>query len=290
MAHFIYSAFADEAAADFKEQLSVLSEEGISMIELRGVNGISCADLSLEMAKKIRKDLDEHHITLSALGSPFGKIEITDSFEEHLQKFRKALEICKVLDCSRIRMFSFYIPQKDGAEKYRKEVLNRLEQMVELADRYNILLVHENEKGIYGDTDERCMELYRYFGGRLGVVFDPANYVQCGVDVWNAYQRQKDSITYFHMKDALKEDGSVVCVGQGDGNVPGILKDVNHTRKGEVILTVEPHLRVFDGVQALQEEKLRENTGYPDAQTAFRAACNALRNCLRKIEMEETIC
>ena len=187
MAHFVMSAFADEAATDLDGQIEALMEEDISMIELRGVDGVNCADLSKEDAARIHKKLKEHHISLSALGSPYGKISIADDFEEHLAKFMRSLEVCDILECSRIRMFSFYMPEGEKPEKYRDEVMNRLEKMVDMAQKSGILLVHENEKGIYGDNDIRCKELYNYFGGRMGVCFDPANYVQCKVDPMEAY-------------------------------------------------------------------------------------------------------
>lgn len=284
MAKFILSAFADEAASSLEEQIEVLEQEGIHMIELRGVDGISCADLSVEQAKAIKQKLDEHHITLSALGSPYGKIGIDDDFTEHLEKFKKSLEICKILDCKRIRMFSFYYPEKEKPEKYLDEVLARLEQMVKLAEEAGVLLAHENEKGIYGDVDSRCMELYRHFEGRLGVIFDPANYIQSGVQPLKAYELQKETITYFHMKDALMEDGSVVSVGNGDGHVPEILADVNKRIQGEVILTVEPHLHVFDGLAKLQDEQLKHKESYKTSREAFHAACHAVKNCIEKLE------
>lgn len=284
MADFILSAFADEAAGSLDEQIAVLEQENIRMIELRGVDGKNCADLTVEDAVEIEKKLSAHNITLSALGSPFGKIGIQDPMEEHLAKLKNSLEVCKALHCDRIRMFSFYLPKDAKPEEYREEVLRRLEKMVDLAEQAGVKLMHENEKGIYGDTDVRCMELYQYFGGRLGVIFDPANYIQCDVDPKTAYHLQKDTISYFHMKDALKADGSVVSVGNGDGSIPYILKDVNRTRKDSVILTIEPHLHIFNGLKDLQGEKLLHRESYPDSRTAFHAACEALKKTLGKME------
>ncbi len=284
MAQFILSAFADEAAGSLTEQIKILKEEGISHIELRGVDGVNCSDLSIKDAERIHQQLTESGIKLSALGSPYGKISITDSFEEHLEKFINSLEVCKVLDCSRIRMFSFYIPKDEDPLKYRDAVLARLEQMLLLAEEKGILLVHENEKGIYGDTDDRCMDLYNAFSGRLGIAFDPANYIQCGVDPLEAYKKQNSTITYFHMKDALKEDGSVVSVGNGNGSVEEILRAVNKTKADSVILTVEPHLHIFSGLSNLQEEKLKHKECYPDSKTAFHAAVTAVKNVLEIME------
>ncbi|MCR4952734.1 MAG: sugar phosphate isomerase/epimerase [Treponema sp.] len=282
MAVFILSAFADEAAGTLDEQIKTLEEENISLIELRGVDGKNCADLTEDDAKKIAEKLSAHKIGLSTLGSPFGKIGITDDFAPHLEKFKASLKVCKILNCTKIRMFSFYMPQNEKTLRgdysdYREEVFARLEQMLDLAEKEGILLVHENEKGIYGDTDERCMELYNHFGGRLGIAFDPANYVQCKVNPKNAYELQKDTITYFHMKDALFADGSVVCVGNGDGSVPFILEDVNKTRNDKVILTIEPHLHIFNGLEKLQSEVVQHKESYSDSRSAFHAACAAVK-------------
>ena len=147
MADFVLSAFADEAAGSLEEQIKALEEENISLIELRGVDGKNCADLAEYEAKIIAEKLKEHNIGISALGSPFGKIGITEDFTAHLEKFKASLKVCKILGCSKIRMFSFYIPQNEKALKgdysaYREEVFNRLEQMLNLADKENILLVH----------------------------------------------------------------------------------------------------------------------------------------------------
>ena len=282
MADFVLSAFADEASGKLDEQIKILEEEEISLIEMRGVDGKNCADLTEADAEKIAKKLEAHKIGISALGSPFGKIGIKDDFTPHLEQFKNSLKNCKILGCKKIRMFSFYMPQDEKTlngdySDFRKEVFNRLEQMLNLAEKEGILLVHENEKGIYGDTDERCMELYNHFNGKLGIVFDPANYVQCSINTKTAYGLQKNSITYFHMKDALFADGSVVCVGNGDGSVPFILEDVKKSRTDKVILTIDPHLHIFSGLQNLQSEELKQKERDPDSETAFHAACAAVK-------------
>ena len=281
MAQFVLSAFADEASGNLDEQIKILEEEKIPLIELRGVDGKNCADLTEKDAEKIAEKLTAHNIALSALGSPYGKIGITDDFEPHLAKFKKSLKICKILDCSKIRMFSFYMPKDCDYSQYKNEVFSRLEQMLDLAEKEGIFLVHENEKGIYGDTDIRCMELYQHFNGRLGVIFDPANYVQCNVNPKKAYELQKNTITYFHMKDAFFSDGSVVTVGNGDGSVPYILNDVAKRREDKIILTIEPHLHIFNGSENLQEEQLKHKEIYPDSRTAFHAACEAVKKLIQ---------
>ena len=279
MAKFILSAFADEASPVFDEQLRILREEGVTLIELRGADGKNCADLTLEEATALREKLDAAGIGLSALGSPYGKYPLAEPFEAHLDKFRHGLEICRVLGAKRIRMFSFY-PAGEVDEASRQEVLRRLETMLTLAAEAGVQLVHENEKGIYGDTTERNADLLAHFGDRLGFAFDPANFIQCGVKPIEAFGQLHERITYMHIKDALMADGAVVCAGHGDGNVPEILRRLNAEREGEVILTVEPHLTVFKGLDQLQDEQLKHHESYPDSRTAFHAAVTALREIL----------
>ena len=278
MAKFILSAFADEASPVFDEQLRILREEGVTLIELRGVDGKNCADLTLEEATALREKLDAAGIGLSALGSPYGKYPLAEPFEAHLDKFRHGLEICRVLGAKRIRMFSFY--PAGPVEEAREEVLRRLEIMLTLAEEAGVQLVHENEKGIYGDTAERNADLLAHFGDRLGFAFDPANFIQCGVKPIEAFGQLHERITYMHIKDALMADGAVVCAGHGDGNVPEILRCLNAEREGEVILTVEPHLAVIKGLDQLQDEQLKHHESYPDSRTAFHAAVTALREIL----------
>ena len=281
MAKFILSAFADEASPIFDEQLRILAEEGVSLVELRGADGKNCADLTLEEAEVIRRKLDATGVGLSALGSPFGKYPLAQPFEVHMEKFRHGLEICRVLGAKRIRMFSFYPSEPETwDDAAREEVLRRLDAMLTLAEEAGVQLVHENEKGIYGDNTERNADLLAHFGSRLGFAFDPANFIQCGVKPLEAYETLHERITYMHIKDALMADGAVVCAGHGDGNVPEILRRLNAEREDEIVLTVEPHLTIFKGLENLQDEELKHHESYPDSRTAFHAAVTALREIL----------
>lgn len=287
MAEFVLSAFADEAAAGLEEQISALTGEGITRIELRNIDGKSCADLTPAEADQIRSRLGDHGICVSSLGSPYGKVPVNAPFEAHLDLFRRGLDLCSRLGCNRIRMFSFYMPEGENPGDWKNCVFDRLEKMLLFAEEAGILLVHENEKGIYGDTEDRCLELMKRFSPRMGFVFDPANFIQCGVRTLNAFDQLESYITYMHIKDALLADGAVVAAGHGDGCVPEILSRLNRDRNGEVVLTVEPHLKVFPGLRELQSEELVHHEAYPDSMTAFHAACTALKQILLRIREAE---
>ena len=270
---FRLAAFADEADGRISEQIKAMTRNGIEYLEIRGVDGQNISDISEEKAKEVRKQLDDAGLAVWSLGSPYGKTGICDDFESHLDKFRHGIELAVILGATHIRMFSFYVSSGDEA-RYRDEVFKRLDKMIDAAKGSGIILCHENEKGIYGDIALRCEEIHKEFP-QLKAVFDPANFIQCGQDTVEAWKKLAPYVEYMHIKDAMA-DGSVVPAGKGIGNLPYLLGNY----KGNV-LTLEPHLSVFDGFDKLEPaEKTKMGYCYPSSGAAFDAAVNALKELL----------
>ncbi len=284
MGKFIFSAFADEIDPMLSVQMDELDRYGIKYIEMRGVNGKNLVQHSLEEVKEIKKQLDERGFKVSAVGSPIGKIKITDDFGPHLDLFRHTVEIAKILETKYIRMFSFFIPEGEDPAKYRDEVLERWQKFIEASEGSGLILVHENEKDIYGDTAKRCLDLLQTLNcDRVRAVFDPANFVQCGEVTWpDAYNLLKDYIEYVHVKDAVYSDKSVVPAGHGDGRIYEILKDL-YDSGFEGFLSIEPHLGNFVGFATLENNK--DISKLPEGgPRLFAVAENALRKLVESIE------
>lgn len=275
------TGFADEIAEDLKTQIKVIKKLGISYIEMRGVNGKSLVKYSLDEVKEIKKQLDEQGIKLSSIGSPIGKIQITDSFDEHFELYKKTVEIAKIMETPYIRMFSFFIPSGEEPEKYREKVFDRLQKFIGYAKQKNVILLHENEKDIYGDNANRCLDIMKeFYGEHFKAVFDFANFVQCSQDTKEAYKLLKPYIAYIHIKDAKLESGVVVPAGYGDGYIEEILLNLlNEGYKG--FLSLEPHLTDFTGFDALEQngEKKEKISG----EKAYTTAYLALKDILDKI-------
>jgi len=271
--NFKLAAFADEADSRISKQIKAMNENGIDYLEIRGVDGENISDISPEKAREVRKQLNNAGLAVWSLGSPYGKIGIYDDFTAHLDKFKYGLELADILGATHIRMFSFYVPAND-TERCKDEVFHRLEQFISAANGSGIVLCHENEKGIYGDIASRCEEIHKEFP-QLKAVFDPANFIQCGQNTIEAWNVLSPYVEYMHIKDALA-DGSVVPAGKGIGNLPYLLE--NYT--GD-ILTLEPHLSVFDGFDKLEaDEKTKMGYCYPSSRAAFDAAVNSLKELI----------
>lgn len=270
---FRLAAFADEADGRLVGQIEAMKNNGIEFLEIRGVDGQNISEISSEKAKEIHRKLDAEGLAVWSLGSPFGKMGMGDGFEEHLEAFKRGLENADILGAKHVRMFSFYVPSGEQ-EKYKEKVFERLNCFVEASKNSDVILCHENEKGIYGDMAVRCVEIHKEFSS-LKAVFDPANFIQCGQDTVEAWKALSPYVEYLHIKDALA-DGSVVPAGEGIGNLPYLLSQYNGS-----VITLEPHLSVFDGFDKLEEnEKTKMKFTYPSSTAAFKAAADAIKKLI----------
>lgn len=276
------SGFADEISPQLEQQIAGLQSLGMQYVEMRGVNGRPFVEHTLDEAAQIKRRLDEAGIRLSSVGSPIGKIQITEDFEPHFELFRHTVDLAHLMETPYIRMFSFFVPQDGNQQRWKDEVFRRLERMAAYAVRHNVVLLHENEKEIYGDIAPRCLEIMQRFAGEnFRAVFDFANFVQCGQDTWQAWQMLKPYVEYVHIKDALFSTGGVVPAGLGDGQVERILRDLK-AEGYHGFLSLEPHLADFAGFAALEGGGSLQS-GRAEQTDAFHVAHSALMQLLQKI-------
>ena len=272
-------AFADEASSALSGQIAALKRNGISHLEIRGVNGKNIKDLSRAEVLEVKSALDGADIFVWSIGSPIGKISLADDFHAHTEDFQRILEAADVLGAKRIRMFSFFPVKGMSEQTVRDSVCERIDTFLSLTPE-EITLCHENEKEIFGENTENCLFLHRTFP-RLRAVFDPANFVQCGVDTAAAWKALCDYVDYLHIKDAV-QDGTVVPAGMGIGNVSMIVGD--YLARGGDMMTLEPHLFDFTGLSALENGKSVKLgiSAYKDNDEAFDAAVAALKAIIGK--------
>lgn len=278
MSNLKLCAFADETSAEIDHQIEALKRNSIPYLEIRNVDSINIAKITLEKAKEVKAKLDANGLSVWSLGSPYGKIKITDDFAPHLDEFKYGLELSRELGAKCIRLFSFY----EGDDSTRDIVMERLSAFIDAAKGSGIILCHENEKGIYGDIATRCLDIHKTLP-ELKCVFDPANFVQSGQDTKEAWELLENYVYYMHIKDATL-DGKVVPAGVGAGNLPFLVSE--YSKQGGGVMTLEPHLKIFDGLAALEESEEKtdiDDFTYPDNDAAFDVAANAIKEIISSL-------
>jgi sugar phosphate isomerase/epimerase len=240
---FILSGFADEISPELDDQLAILAAESISHLELRSVWSTNVADLSGGQLKSFRQALDDAGVAVSAIGSPIGKIELAAPLGPELERMRRVADIASELGTPIVRVFSFFVPPGEPPERHRRQVIDRMCALTQIAEDRGLILAHENEKEIYGDRPERCADLITAVGSpAFRATFDAANFVQCGVQPHTeGYGLLRPHLVYLQVKDALAATGEVVPAGQGDGQVDETLSALRDSGF-EGYVSLEPHL------------------------------------------------
>jgi sugar phosphate isomerase/epimerase len=270
-------AFSDEAGNSLKEQIEALKRNSISLMELRSIDKKNVADFTIEEAKEYQRIMEENGISVWSIGSPLGKVDIEVNFDEYLKKVEHVCKLANVFKVDKIRMFSFF-------KAYEKEekVFEYLRKMIEVANKYNVYLYHENEKDIYGDTLVRVKRIMDNIDG-LKYIYDPANYLQCNEKAKDTIEAFFNKTDYFHIKDVISETGQLVPAGYGDGMIEELLSKI----KDDKTLTLEPHLTVFDSFKSIDNTEMKHKFTYNNANEAFDAAVKALKEILIKLGYKE---
>lgn len=261
------SGFGDEIDPDPRVQVAVLQALGASMIEVRSAWGTNVVDLSLDQLDDLRTALHGASMGVSAIASPIGKVDISLPVDHEVERLGRAIQAAHFLGCRYIRIFSFY-----QAYDSRDAVLERMQALAALAENEDVVLLHENEKDIYGDTPERVLDLIESVGSEhLRVAWDSANFVQVGLRPFtDAYAMLRPHLEYLQVKDAIAATGEVVPTGQGDGQLLETLAALRDDGYAG-FASLEPHLIYSDASGGFSGA-----ASFGVAARAFRAATDSL--------------
>jgi len=237
------SGFADEISPDLDEQVALVTSLGLRYIELRSAWDVNVLDLDGDQLCRVKTTLDGAGLGVSSIGSPIGKIAITDDNAPHLDRMRHAADVAKLFGAPFIRMFSYFMPAGADPDGYRDEVIARIGALAAIAEDAGVTLIHENEKEIFGDIPRRCLDIVEAVNSpALALTWDNANFVQCGVRPFTeAYPLLASHVAYLQVKDALAADGTVVPAGEGDGEFRETMRAFA-ARGFDGFVSLEPHL------------------------------------------------
>ncbi|MPV36897.1 sugar phosphate isomerase/epimerase family protein [Georgenia subflava] len=237
------SGFSDEISPDLEEQCSLVAKLGLSYLEFRSAWGTNVLDLDDAQLARAKEILDSHGLKVSSIGSPIGKIFVDEDFDAHLERARHAVDVADHFGARYIRIFSFFIREGDDPDDHRDEVLRRMRALAEVAEAGDVVLLHENEKEIYGDIPRRCVDILQSVGSpHLRAAWDAANFVQVGVRPFTeAFADIRPYLEYVQIKDAHLADGEVVAAGRGDGEVRETIRALREDGF-DGFFSLEPHL------------------------------------------------
>ncbi|GAA1958129.1 sugar phosphate isomerase/epimerase family protein [Microbacterium deminutum] len=267
------SGFGDEIDPDPVMQVAVLKALGASHIEVRSAWGVNVVDLEDHQLARLAQLFATAGMGVSAVASPIGKVDIAAPVDHEVERLGRVIRVAQSLGTESIRVFSFFRGAGIAVESIRDDVLVRMRALADLAEREHVVLLHENEKGIYGDIPERVLDLVESVGSpAVRLAWDSANFVQVGVTrpFDEGYAKLRPYLDYLQVKDAVAATGEVVAAGMGDGQLPETLRALRDDGYGG-FASLEPHLAAghelggFSGPEA-----------FGQAARAFRAITDDL--------------
>lgn len=238
------SAFGDEIAPDLATQMDVCQAHGVRRIDVRAIDKVNVSKLTLAQVRQYRSQMDGRGFSVPCIGSPLGKIRMDEDFPAHLELLKHTCQVAHLFGTHRIRVFSFYASRGKRIAEQRAGVMERLAAMVRLAEQEDAVLLHENERDIYGASPEGVKDIFATIRGeRLKGIFDPANFVAEGLRPFDqAWKAGLAELTdYFHIKDSRPGSPTCVPAGQGAGQIPELLADLKR-RGWSGVMTLEPHM------------------------------------------------
>ncbi|KQV07452.1 sugar phosphate isomerase/epimerase family protein [Leifsonia sp. Root112D2] len=269
------SGFGDEIDTDPRIQIAVLKALGARHIEVRSAWGINVVDLDDDRLAELAALLKQQEMTVSAVASPIGKVDVALAADLEIARLRRVIRVAHALETPNIRVFSFFRGEGVAVESIRDGVMTRMRLLADEAEKERVVLLHENEKAIYGDTPERVLDLVESVGSpALRLAWDNANFVQVGVRPFtDGYAMLRPYLDYLQVKDALAATGAVVPAGEGDGELRETLTALRDDGY-DGYASLEPHL-----------DEAFELGGF-SGPTAFGQAARAFAGLLAEIGVE----
>jgi sugar phosphate isomerase/epimerase len=263
------SGFGDEISPDLLVQIAVLQALSINHIEVRSAWNTNIVDLAPEELRRLGNQLRDADLGVSAIASPVGKVSIETPPADEVKRLKAAIVAAHELNARYVRVFSFYSDNGKSPYDNRDAVLLRMAALARTAEEGGVILLHENEKDIYGDTPDRVLDIVESVGSpSLRLAWDAANFVQVGVEPHTeGYSMLRPHLEYLQIKDANASDGSVVPAGKGDGQILTTLQALRDDGFCGYV-SLEPHL-----------SSAHQQGGF-SGPAAFGVAARALRNLI----------
>jgi sugar phosphate isomerase/epimerase len=127
--------------------------------------------------------------------------------------------------------------------------MRRMARLAAAAERAGVTLLLENETKVYGETPQRCIDIFESVGSEsLRATCDPANFVHAGYAPFtDAYPVIRPYLVHLQIKDCEPDGSANVPAGQGAGQIPETLAALRDSGF-DGVFSLEPHLSAKKGM------------------------------------------
>jgi L-ribulose-5-phosphate 3-epimerase len=249
----------DEISQDLAHALDVCEDEGVSVVELRAVDGANIVSHDDDSLEKIKAMIDGRGLRVGGIASPFLKCHISGdgdpqgathfaapaSREEQWGILERSFEVAHLFGAPLVRTFSFW--RVPDPEAVRDELAGVIAEAAERTGAAGLTLGIENEHACNLATGaETRWVLDRVSSPALGVIWDPGNEAVMDSEPFpGGYEQVRDRMVHVHLKDA-DENGNWTKMGTGIIDYPGQFRALAEDGY-EGLLSLETHYETPDG-------------------------------------------
>jgi len=158
-------------------------------------------------------------LTIANLGTYPGKRFLDDApggAEKEMGEMRRAIDVAVELGSRSIRVCPGHGEDRAMVER----LVPLFKRSAAYAAEKRVFLGMENHAGSLARFPDVCADLIARVGSPwFGVLFEPANLMDCGVDYKAAYSQLRGQVTHVHLKDGRRVDGRFQRTMLGAGEV-----------------------------------------------------------------------
>jgi len=280
-----FSVISDEISQDPAVVTRFVRDFGLGGFELRSMFGRAFKDLTGRDMAEIRAVAAGEGWRIHCCATPVFKCELDHgaSVLEHVEIFRRSLEVAGELQCGLVRVFTFLRRPEALSKQVVDRIASYLTQLADLATSSGIRLGVENESSCrIGSGAEmlRLAETFTHPGA--GWIWDPCNALYVPGEKGPAtasFSELSGRIIHIHVKDAIPTPGGSSMARPspvGEGKVGWMLHLSEIRRSGYGgLLSLETHWR--------KKELDKELLHLPAGEAFSAGGDEASRICMRRL-------
>ncbi len=276
----------DEVSQELDDVLRFARDFRLDGIEIRSLWNKPPHQLTDNEVNLIKDQCAIAGLAICGVASPVFKCDIESEAEldEHVQIFKRCLELAEIWKAPVIRVFTGW--RRDNNKELLPLVAKAYqEKLLPLIAKKPIVLGVENEYSTnVADGEESAAFLDAVKSDKVTLVWDPCNilYMPDSTDPYDVdYPKVRGRVGHYHVKDAVRKPGEEppaesVALGDGEARLKDTLEALHRDGyKGWVSL--ETHWRI--------QEKLGEDVTRSPMGASFSAGAEpASRECMKRLK------